>query len=135
MPRRHYDEKGHAVAEKEIRTAGKPHRIELEADRTALTPDGRDLSFITVRVVDKDGNLCPGASHLVKFNVKGAGTYRAAANGDPACLNLFHLPEMPLFSGMLTAIVQATDRPGKIVFEASAPGVRGAKLEMESVRP
>lgn len=130
-----YDEKGHAVAEKEIRTAGKPHRIELEADRTALTPDGRDLSFITVRVVDKDGNLCPGASHLVKFNVKGAGTYRAAANGDPACLNLFHLPEMPLFSGMLTAIVQATDRPGKIVFEASAPGVRGAKLEMESVRP
>lgn len=125
-----YDKDGKAVAEKEIRTAGKPHHIELSADRTELTADGKDLSFITVKVVDKDGNLCPDASQLVTFKVKGAGTYRAAANGDPSCLNLFHLPEMPLFSGMLTAIVQADSQPGTITFEASAKGVKGAKLSL-----
>lgn len=127
-----YDKDGKAVAEKEMRTAGKPYRIELVADRTELKPDGKDLSFITVKVVDQNGNICPDAAHLIQFKVKGAGEYRAAANGDPACLNLFHLNKMPLFSGMLTAIVQSSDKSGKIVFEATAKGIRGAKLELES---
>lgn len=125
-----YDKEGNAVAEKEMHTAGRPHHIELSADRTVLTADGKDLSFITVKVVDKDGNLCPDASHLVRFKVKGAGTYRAAANGDATCIHQFHLPEMPLFNGMLTAIVQAGEMPGEIIFEASAKGVKGGKMKL-----
>lgn len=125
-----YDKEGNAVVEKEMHTAGRPHHIELSADRTALTADGKDLSFITVKVVDKDGNLCPDASHLVRFKVKGAGTYRAAANGDATCIHQFHLPEMPLFNGMLTAIVQAGEMPGEIIFEASAKGVKGGKMKL-----
>lgn len=125
-----YDAAGNVVGEETIRTAGKPYRIELEADRSMLSADGKDLSFITVKVVDKDGNLCPDADHLVKFKVKGAGSYRAAANGNPICINQFHLPEMPLFSGMLTAIVQAGDQAGTIQFEASAPGVKSAVLKV-----
>lgn len=66
-----YNEKGEAVAEKEIRTASKPDHIELVADRTVIDADGKDLSFITVKVVDKDGNLCPDAQNLIKFDVKG----------------------------------------------------------------
>lgn len=126
-----YDENGKAVAETEMHTAGAPHHIELSADRIGLTANGKDLSFITVKVVDKDGNLCPDASHLVKFEVKGAGTFRAAANGNPACLNQFHLPEMPLFSGMLTAIVQSGETPGPIFFKATAKGVKGAVTKLE----
>lgn len=127
-----YDKNGHAVAEKEIHTAGKPHHIELSADRSLLAADGKDLSFITVKVVDKEGNLCPNATHVVKFKVKGAGTYRAAANGDATCTYLFHEPKMPLFSGMLTAIVQAGTKPGDITFEASAPGVKSGTLKLQS---
>ena len=127
-----YDKSGKAVAEKEIHTAGKPERIELTADRTQLTANGKDLSFITVRIVDKDGNLCPDANHLVRFKVKGAGTYRAAANGDATCTKLFHEPEMPLFSGMLTAIVQTGEKAGEITFEATAKGVTGATLKLQS---
>ena len=127
-----YDKDGKAVAEKEIHTAGKPHRIELCADRTQLTANGKDLSFITVKIVDKAGNLCPADSRLIHFKVKGAGTYRAAANGDATCVYLFHQPEMPVFSGMLTAIVQSGEKPGYITFEASAPGVKSASLKLQS---
>lgn len=127
-----YDKDGKAVAETEIHTAGKPHHIELAADRTSLVANGKDLSFITVKVVDKDGNLCPGVNELVKFKVKGAGTYRAGANGDAACLDLFHLPQMHLFNGMLTAIVQTTGSAGNITFEASAKDIKGATLKLES---
>lgn len=125
-----YDKDGIAVAEKEVHTAGKPHRIELQADRTQLQADGKDLSFVNVRVVDKNGNLCPDATNKIKFNVRGAGTYRAAANGNSVSLELFHLPEMKLFSGQLTAIVNATEKPGVIYFEASSPGLKSAKIEI-----
>ncbi|HAD01985.1 MAG TPA: beta-galactosidase, partial [Porphyromonadaceae bacterium] len=125
-----YDENGKAVAEKEIRTAGKPHRIELSADRSELSANGKDLSFINVRVVDKDGNLIPDATNQIEFKVKGAGSYRAAANGNSVSLELFHHPRMKLFSGQLTAIVQSGDKAGEITFEATTKGLKGAKLKI-----
>ena len=66
-----YDENGKPVAETEMHTAGKPHHIELVADRSQIKADGKDLSFVTVKVVDKDGNLCPLADNEIKFKVKG----------------------------------------------------------------
>ncbi|MDL2208202.1 DUF4982 domain-containing protein [Parabacteroides sp. OttesenSCG-928-O15] len=127
-----YDKEGNAVEEKEIHTAGKPHRLELKADRSRLSADGKDMSFITVRVVDRNGNLCPDATNQVKFKVRGEGFYRAGASGNTTSLELFHLPQMKLFSGQMTAIVQTTEKAGPIVLEASASGVRGASIELIS---
>lgn len=126
-----YDEQGQAKAEQIIRTAGKPYRLELTADRTSITADEKDLAYINVKVVDKDGNPCPVDTRMVSFKVSGAGTYRAAANGDPTSLDQFHLPQMPLFSGQLTAIVQSGDKAGTLVFEAKAKGLKSAKLNIE----
>lgn len=67
-----YDEQGNPVAEKTVRTAGKPHHIELVTDRSSLQADGKDLAYVTLRIVDKDGNLCPNDGRLVSFKVKGA---------------------------------------------------------------
>lgn len=127
-----YDEDGNAVAEKEIRTVGKPHRLVLEADRNVISADGKDLSFITVSVVDRNGNLCPNVSELVKFNVKGAGSYRAGANGDPSSLDLFHLPQMHLFNGKLVAIVESSETPGTITLEANAKGLRKGSIKIQT---
>ena len=127
-----YNEKGDAVAEKEIHTAGKPDHIELVADRNEIKADGKDLSFVTVRVVDKEGNLCPDAQHLIKYAVKGAGTYRAGANGDPTSLELFHVPQMKVFNGMMTAVVQSTDKPGEITLTATGKGLKSGRLVLIS---
>ena len=127
-----YNEKGEAVAEKEIHTAGKPDHIELVADRNEIKADGKDLSFVTVRVVDKDGNLCPDAQHLIKYAVKGAGTYRAGANGDPTSLELFHVPQMKVFNGMMTAVVQSTGKPGEITLTATGKGLKSGRLVLIS---
>ena len=123
-----YNEKGEAVAEKEIHTAGKPHHIELEADRQTIKADGRDLSFITVKVVDKDGNLCPNAQHLIKYSVKGQGFYRAGANGNPISMELFHEPKMQVFNGMMTAIIQTNGKPGEITLTATGKGLKAGKI-------
>lgn len=125
-----YDEQGNPAAEKTVRTAGKPHHIELATDRTSLQADGKDLAYVTLRIVDKDGNLCPNDGRLVSFKVKGAGEYRASANGDPTCLDLFHKPEMHAFGGMLTVIVQSGEKVGDIELQATAKGVKAGIIRI-----
>lgn len=123
-----YDKNGNPADEKIIKTAGKPHHLVLSSNRTSMKADGEDLVYITVQVADKNGNLVPTDTRKVNFKVSGAGKFRAAANGDPTCTELFHEPDMTLFSGALTAIIQSSEESGKIVFEAYAKGVKPAKI-------
>ncbi|MDE5882024.1 MAG: DUF4982 domain-containing protein [Muribaculaceae bacterium] len=125
-----YDNAGNPTAEKIIRTAGKPHHLVLSTNRDMLSPDGDDLAYITVQVADKDGNIVPTDNRRVKFNVVGAGTFEATANGDPTSLLPFQNPEMDLFSGAATAIVRSADRPGTLTFTATAKGIKPATLTL-----
>ena len=63
---------------------------------------------------------------LLKFSISGAASYRASANGDPTCLDLFHLPQMHAFHGALTVILQAGETPGEAVLKVSGKGLRSA---------
>jgi beta-galactosidase len=125
-----YDQNGNKADEKTVRTAGKPHHIELVADRNSISADGKDLAYINIRIVDKDGNLCPDDQRMVTFSASGNGKYRASANGDPTSLDLFHLPQMHAFNGQLTSIVQSGENTGTLVFEAKAKGLKSGKIEI-----
>lgn len=126
-----YNDKGEAVAEKEIHTAGKPYQIKLTADKNYIKADGKDLAYITVEVVDKEGNICPNINDLVQFEVKGAGKFRASANGDATSLDLFHEPKMHLFNGKLMAIVQASEKTGEIIFKAKSQKIKGNQIKIQ----
>lgn len=127
-----YDAQGHVAATREMHTAGVPYAIRLEADRTSLTADGKDLSFVTVSVVDKDGNLCPLADNEIKYTVTGAGHYKAGTNGNPASLESLQRPQMKVFSGQMSAIISTTEQPGTITVKASAKGLKTATLKLIS---
>ncbi|MDT3403714.1 beta-galactosidase GalB [Mucilaginibacter terrae] len=127
-----YDANGKVAAEQTIKTAGKPHHIELIADRSTLDADGKDLSYITAKVCDANGNLCPDATNLLSFKVTGAGTYKVVANGDATNVQPFHQPQMNAFSGMLVATVQSAEKPGKIEFTASAKGLKSGVIALNS---
>ena len=122
-----YDYDGTPKGEKIIRTAGAPARIVLKADRNSISSKGEDLSFVTVSVVDKDGNPCPTATNKMKFNVSGAAQFRAACNGDATSLVAFNSTEMPLFSGELVVVVEGLKR-GAATLSVSADGLTTATL-------
>lgn len=126
-----YDDAGKAVATQIVRTAGRAHHLELSADRTTISPDGKDISFVTVSVVDKDGNLVPDDGRLLNFKVTGAGSFRAAASGKPASLDAFHLPRHHVFSGQLVALVQSAERAGEAVLTVSAKGLPSASIRIQ----
>ncbi|MCC3159580.1 DUF4982 domain-containing protein [Hymenobacter sp. 15J16-1T3B] len=127
-----YDAQGKAVAEEEVRTAGQPHHLKLVADRRTLRADGQDLAFVTVRVEDAQGNLCPDAAPALQFKVQGAGRFRAVANGDPTNLELFHQPRMHAFHGQLVVIVQADGKAGTAQLQVTGNGLPAATLPLQT---
>ena len=128
-----FDKNGKAIAEKEVKTAGKPHKIILETDRKTIKSNGEDLSFVTVSVVDKNGIPCPTATNQLQFEVTGKGTFRAACNGDATSLELFHMPTMKLFIGKLVVLVKSTKEAGKIELKVSGKGLKKGIIELEAV--
>lgn len=122
-----YDAKGHAADTLTVRTAGAPARIVLNADRQTISAKGHDLSFVTVSVVDKDGNPCPTADNEMTFDVKGAGKFRAVCNGDATSIVTFNSRQMPLFSGKLVVIVEG-EQPGTATLTVSSEGLPDATL-------
>lgn len=115
---------GAQVARDTVVTAGPAERITLVADRTVITADGDDLSFITVRVEDKDGNLCPAADDLLRFKVTGAGEIAAVDNGNAASLEAFRADVRRAFNGLALLVVRSTPlRAGVIDIRAEAQGL------------
>ncbi|NVJ89304.1 MAG: glycoside hydrolase family 2 protein [Flavobacteriaceae bacterium] len=127
-----FDKDGKPAAEKEIKTAGKPHKLVLEADRTVLKADGKDLSFVTISVVDKNGTPCPTATNDLQFLVSGKGKFRAACNGDATSLELFHEPKMKLFSGKLVVLVQSLKEAGEMELKVTGKGLKSGKIKLTS---
>ncbi|WP_319500189.1 DUF4982 domain-containing protein [uncultured Draconibacterium sp.] len=127
-----FDDDGNAVAEQEIHTAGSPHHLQLSADRDQISADGNDLSYITVSVVDKDGNFCPTATNQLNFKVSGTGKYKAVCNGDATSLEMFHLPTMKAFSGKLVVTVQSLEEAGEIQLEVSGEGLEPATISIQT---
>ncbi|MBR1462853.1 MAG: DUF4982 domain-containing protein [Prevotella sp.] len=112
-----FDEHDRVIGEQKVNTAGAPSHILLEPDRSVLNADGDDISFVTVSMVDKDGNLCPDASDELEFSVEGCGTFQAACNGDATSLEPFTKPQMRLFHGRLVVLVRTTKQAGTMVLK------------------
>lgn len=126
-----YDAKGNVAASESVRTAGKPYALRLECDRSSIARDGEDLAYVTVSVIDKDGNTVPTDTREVLASVSGAGEFRAIANGDPCSLEMFHHPHMHLFAGKLTVIVRSkANADGPILLKVNAKGLRSAEMEL-----
>jgi len=118
---------GKIVAEDIVRTAGTPARIVLSPDRSAIAADGSDLSFITVRVEDTNGVLCPDATNQVHFAVTGPGRIAGVDNGNSASLEPFQADHRAAFHGMALVIVRSVKgESGSVTVTASSEGLSPA---------
>ena len=124
-----YDKEGNRVGEESVKTAGAPDHIVLEADKTKLNADGEDMAFITVKVVDKDGNLCPDADNQIQVSVSGAAQFKGICNGDATSLEVFTKPTMKVFHGMLSVGIISKEKGGKAQLNVKGKDVKAAKLD------
>ncbi len=116
----------------EVKTAGKPARIVLSADRNVIRADGSDLSFVTVKIVDRDDNLVPDADNLVKFNLAGQAIIAGVDNGSPISHEPFKASYRKAFNGMCLAVIQSKEKVGKIELTAVSEGLQPARVVIEA---
>ncbi len=124
---------GKAVAEKEIKTAEEPARILLTADRATIHADGADLSFITVDIVDANGNIVPDADNQVQFEVSGVGSLAAVGSGNSASLESLKGTKINAFNGKCLLIIKSTDAAGAIQISASSTGLKSENLTIKTI--
>ena len=123
---------GKTVLEREIRTAGEPAQIRLTADRSEIKSDGKDLIFISVEILDKDGNLCPNADNQVMFDVQGAGFIAGVDNGSPISMEPFKADRRKAFYGKCLVVIQNNSQSGGIKLTATADGLKSAVMAASS---
>lgn len=129
-----------AIAKKEgrksltkiINTAGVASRIRLIADRQNINADGKDLLFVTVKILDKEGNLVPYADNLVNFTIKGEGSIVGVDNGSQTSHESFKVNYRKAFNGMCLVVIQSTEKSGIINIEATSDGLSSANFEIIS---
>jgi beta-galactosidase len=116
-----------------MKTAGKPAALQLIADKKIITADGKDLSFVTLRVLDDKKIIVPEASNRIKFDVTGPGEIVATDNGDPADLESFVSKERSAFNGLALVIIKAKPKmKGIIKVTAMSDGLPVAQITIES---
>ena len=131
-----YDKDGKQVGTKTVRTAGKASAISLTGDLGAaikpLKADGDDMTFITVNVVDKDGNLCPDADNQISVSVTGAATFKGICNGDATSLEVFTRPTMKAFHGQLVIGIQSNGKTGDAIVKVSGKGLKTQSVKVQA---
>jgi beta-galactosidase len=129
-------QEGKPVASEEMRTAGPAVQVKLIPDRKTIQADGDDLSFIEVRIEDKDGNLVPGADNLVHFAITGPGTIAAVDNGNAATVEPFHADQRHAFNGLALLIVRSrSGQSGEIHVAATSEGLAQGETKINSAKP
>jgi beta-galactosidase len=123
---------GKVVLTREVRTAEAPASIELVPDRKVIKANGTDLSFVTVRVLDKNGTFVPRADNLVKFEISGEGFIAGVDNGSEISHESFKGNQRKAFHGMALAIVQSKGRAGDITLKATADGLAPALVTLRT---
>lgn len=135
-----YDEKGNditkdAVGRKEVKTSSQATQLKATVDHTEITADGRALAYVSVDVLDKDGNFVSAADNRINFDVTGQGKLVGVDNGNPTDIDSYQATSRKAFNGKALAIVQATKQAGQINVEISADGLTKTKVSIQAKQP
>jgi beta-galactosidase len=123
---------GKEVLTQVINTTGVAEKIKLTADRTTISADGRDLSFITVDILDNNGNLVPSADDRVDFEVTGNGFIAGVDNGCQTSLEPFKANFRKAFNGKCLVVIQSSGMPGTIQLTAKSGNLEEAAIEIKA---
>ena len=123
---------GKEVLSEKIHTAGDPYQIKLTADRDNINNNGVDLSFVTVEVLDQNGNLCPNAENLIHFELDGSGRIAGVDNGNPVSMESFVEPQRKAFYGKCLVIVQSGKESEVMNLKAISNNLKSAEINISA---
>jgi beta-galactosidase len=126
-------QRGNQLATDSVKTAGAAVKLLLTPDRSTIANEGKDLSFLTLTVADKNGQMVPRSMTPIHFDISGPGEIVATDNGDPTDMTAFPSNDRKAFNGLALVIVRARrGQSGKIVVIARSNGLEEARTTIET---
>ena len=130
---------GKRIMSQTIETTKPAYQTVLNADRTELTADGRDVAVITVEVQDKKGRVVPDACPVLTFTLEGEGRILGAGNGDPMFPGQDHPSDancreftIPAFNGLAQVLIQSTPTPSALVLRCQGNGLKTGSINIST---
>ncbi|MFV0604933.1 MAG: sugar-binding domain-containing protein [Niabella sp.] len=120
---------GKIVLQQLVKTAGAPAKIELITDRSSINKDNNELAFVTIRVLDANGNLVPDAENLIQIQTSSNAKVVCMDNGFPADLNSMRDAQHRVYKGMGIAIIKGVHL-GNTTITATATGLTKAAVSL-----
>lgn len=121
---------GKIAATYELRTAGKPARIVLAADRKMVADSWDDAVFVNVLVVDENGTLVPDSEDVIKFKTEGAGFLAAVDSANSNSHEPYQAVERRAFQGVCLALLKGNAPRGKIKLTATSANLTSGVVEI-----
>jgi len=118
---------GKEILRQEVKTAGMPAKMKLTPDRSVISADGKDLSFVMVEVLDKDNIVVPFADNLITFKVEGGASIAGVDNGNQICMESFKSDNRKAFHGVCLVVLKAGTKAGNATITASSDGLEKAE--------
>jgi len=116
-----------------LQTSGNAAKIKLVADRTKILANRQDLSFVSIEVTDKDGNLQPNAENLLHFKITGPGVIAGVDNADIKDLDSYVGTSRKVWHGRALVVIKSTQKAGVINLTVSSPGLTDAIVTIKTV--
>lgn len=120
-------------AESTVKTTGTASKLLASADRKIINSDGKDLTFITVQIADKDGLVVPRSNNSIEFSIDGPGEIVATDNGNATNMVSFASKEREAFNGLCLVIVRSKAcEKGTITVTAKSNGLKESQINIQS---
>jgi len=111
---------GVEVATDTLRTTSKIASISLDPETKTLKSNGRDLCYIRVRLLDKQGILVTNKDMKIHFNVTGPAVIAGVGNGDIFSDESWVSDQRMTYQGTCLLILRSTYKKGDIQITAKS---------------
>ena len=119
---------GKQVLVREVQTAGVAYKLVMKADRKNIKADNKDLSFVTIEIVDRNGVIVPKANHLIRFSITGNGSIAGVDSGSPVSMESFKSDQHTALNGKALCIIQSGNKKGPITLKATSEGLQSSSI-------
>lgn len=121
--------KGKEVAAEELKTAGAPAKIILSVDKNKIGSRWDDVAFVTAKVYDEQGNICPNADNLIRFTLSGNGIIDAVDNGSITSHEMYKTQQRHAYRGVVMANIKG-NIAGNLEVKATADGLEAGSVKL-----
>jgi beta-galactosidase len=127
------DPSGRKLCEGTLETAAEAAALMLTAmtGPGGLKADGADVALVQIEVTDDKGRRCSTALNVVEFALSGPAEWRGGLAQGPN--NYILAKSLPVECGVNRVLLRSMTEPGRIILQASSPGLKPASLELISV--